>query len=303
MAECHRLLLAAAIASLGACGSAGCAAVEKTVWSIGIYEGPGPLALAPAPGAANPVLAAADVTDRAAAYVADPFMVREGGTWYLFFEVASARTGQGDIALATSDDGLRWTYREVVLDEPFHLSYPCVFKCNGRYYMVPETRRTHAVRLYRADRFPDRWSQVATLLNGDYVDPTVLEHGGRWWMFASKGNGDLYLFWADRPEGPWTEHPKSPVVRGDPHRARPGGRAVDLGETVLRFAQDDFPTYGNQVRAFVITRLTTDDYQEHEAEGSPILKASASRWNARGMHQVDPHRTAEDRWIACVDGH
>ncbi len=55
-------------------------------WSIGIYAGTSPLDLLPH-GRSNPVLTARDVTDVPAAFVADPFMIKNGPRWYMFFEV------------------------------------------------------------------------------------------------------------------------------------------------------------------------------------------------------------------------
>src|SRR4051812_33273086 len=97
-------------------------------WSIGIYAGKSPLQLAPAPGAGNPVISAASVTDVPARFVADPFMLRENSLWHMFFEVLNDRNDRGEIGLATSPDGLTWQYRQIVLAEPFHLSYPYVFR-------------------------------------------------------------------------------------------------------------------------------------------------------------------------------
>jgi len=65
------------------------------------------------PGAINPVLTASDVTDREATFVADPFLFHEGSTWYMFFEVLSNLGEQ--IGLASSSDGLHWTYQQIVL--------------------------------------------------------------------------------------------------------------------------------------------------------------------------------------------
>jgi hypothetical protein len=77
-------------------------------WAIGIYAGPSPLCLAPAPGAANPVLSHRDVRDVPAAFVADPFMVHDGETWHMFFEVWNRVADRGELAHAVSRDALRW---------------------------------------------------------------------------------------------------------------------------------------------------------------------------------------------------
>jgi hypothetical protein len=101
---------------------------RRCEWSIGIYLGKSHVDLAPPETISNPVLTAKDITDVPADFVADPFMLHENGTWYMFFEVMNARDRKGDIGLATSVDGLKWTYQQIVLSESFHLSYPYVFK-------------------------------------------------------------------------------------------------------------------------------------------------------------------------------
>ncbi len=102
--------------------------------------------------------------------------------------------------------------------------------------------------------------------------------------------------------GPWLEHPKSPIIEGDDYIARPAGRVLVLRDRVVRYAQDCFPSYGIQVRAFEITELTTGGYREREVSESPILRASGAGWNASGMHHIDPHFVGDGQWIACVNG-
>jgi len=185
-------------------------------WSIGIYEGASPLELAPIPSTPSPVLTAQDVLDIPADFVADPFLLTLGDTWYLFFEALNNSTGQGDIGYATSDNGLDWTYQQIVLDEPYHLSYPYVFEWLGDYYMVPESYQVSSILLYRAVNFPTDWEFVAPLVSGlPYVDPSPFYYNDVWWMFAGSGLHDtLHLFYADELAGPWVEHLSSPVVVG-----------------------------------------------------------------------------------------
>jgi hypothetical protein len=154
------------------------------IWSIGIYSGPSPLRLGPAPGARNPVLSARDVTDVPARFVADPFMLPINGQWHMFFEVLNGRNDRGEIGLATSRDGLAWQYRQIVLAEPFHLSYPYIFRWNQDFYMLPETLGAGAVRLYRAASFPTRWEHVTDLIPGTHADPSLFTFDNRWWLFT-----------------------------------------------------------------------------------------------------------------------
>lgn len=277
-------------------------------WSIGIYAGDSPLRLKPAAGVRNPVLTAAQVTDVSARFVADPFMVAVGQRWHMFFEVWNRESDKGEIGLAVSDDAKSWVYQRIVLAEPFHLSYPYVFQWQGTYYIVPETRRANSVRLYKALHFPDEWRFERTLLeNCDLGDSSLFYAGNRWWLFSGTGvppyrADTLRLFHAEDLQGSWREHPKSPLIRGNVHIARPGGRVLVQGERIVRFAQDCDGGYGLRVRALEVAELTPRRYRERELSASPILEGSGTGWNLTGMHHVDASPVGGGRWIACVDG-
>jgi hypothetical protein len=270
-------------------------------WSIGIYTGASPFELSAPDNLENPVITAADIMDIPADFVADPFMIQENSTWYMFFEVMSRR---GEIGLAQSSDGLHWDYRQIILREPFHLSYPYVFKWEDEYYMIPEASQTNSIRLYRADEFPLKWSFVSTLLEGrGFRDASVVFFQDRWWMFVALSCDVLLLYHAAALFGPWILHPQSPIIMGDYKRARPAGRIILRGDRIVRFAQDDSRHYGNSVLAFEISEITPTSYRERAIKEAPILRAGGSGWNARGMHHVDLHKVSDNQWIACVDGH
>ncbi len=275
--------------------------------SIGIYSGDSPLTVGDYEKISNPVLTAENVTDIPAEFLADPFMVRENSAWYLFFEVMNARTQRGEIGLAESPDGYHWRYRKIVLKEPVHMSYPYVFKYLNEYYMVPETYLASEIRLYKAVKFPTQWVLAKVLLkNRAFKDTSLFQYDNKWWLFTETNpfvkNDTLRLYYADNLLGPWIEHPQSPVIAGDPHVARPGGRVLVLNDKIVRFAQDDYPKYGRQVRAFEITALSESDYAEREIVMFPGVKATGQGWNASGMHNLDPHQIKKNKWIACVDG-
>ena len=251
----------------------------------------------------NPVLTADDITDFEAQFVADPFLIYEDKTFYMFFEVLNWDTYQGDIAFAISDDGFNWSYGQVILDEPFHLSYPCVFKWENEYYMIPSNYQENSIRLYKANDFPYSWSYVKTLLDGRrFVDNTIVRYNNTWWIFSETGlNDELSLYYSDTLLGTWIEHPESPVVDGDPNIARPGGNVVVFNDRIIRYTQDDYPYHGSHVWAFEITTLTKKTYEEHRVGNKPILKGF-DNWNSRFMHHISPCQLDDGSWIACVDG-
>lgn len=277
---------------------------EYRVWSIGMARGPSPLDLHLI--ADNPVLTARDVTDVNALYVADPFMIRRDGVWYLYFEILPpGKPPHGVIGMASSRDAISWQYQGVVLREPFHLSYPQVFEWQGAVYMIPESLGAEAVRLYRATQFPRVFEPVADLLPGQWADPTLCYHQGRWWMFVCADpfkNRTLHLFFADRLRGPWHPHAQNPIIADDQRTARPGGRIRSIGGRPIRLAQDCIPRYGSRLRAFEIVELGQDRYHEVERPESPVLCPAPSGWNSLGMHHLDAHQLDDGSWIACVDG-
>lgn len=279
---------------------------HEGIWSIGVYDlRDDGQSLSMTGKGANPILTAADITDTPTRFVADPFIIGDKGLYYLFFEVLGV--DRGVIGLATSTDALHWRYERTVLQEPFHLSYPNVFKWEGGYYLVPESLADRSVRLYRATRFPDEWRFVKRIITDrPLVDSTVFAHQGLLWMFSSSpDNENLYLFYADRPEGPWHEHPKNPVVKGNSRNARPAGNVLDTGTRLIRFSQDSQAygeKYGIAVLGFEIMMLTREHYQERPLEGNPLIKGSGTGWNAAGMHQISAWPTGQGQWIAAVDG-
>jgi hypothetical protein len=280
--------------------------LKETSWAIGIYVGDSPYNLS-SRNQKNPVLTASDVTDVRARFVADPFMTYQKDKWYMFFEVLNIGTEQGDIGLATSVDGFTWEYNEIVLDESFHLSYPYIFKWNENYYMIPETSRTKSIRLYKATHFPTQWTFIKTLMQGEtFTDPSIFQYSSKWWLFADTSPDEqfdtLRLYYSEDLMGAWTEHPASPVIKGNPNIARPAGRVIEYNDHIIRFAQDDKPVYGRYVRAFEITKLTPLIYEEKAVHENPILAPSGSGWNALRMHHIDLHQISPADWIACVDG-
>ena len=275
------------------------------MWSIGIYGGDSPFHLDALPGANNPVLTRDHISDVSAAFVADPFMIFVDNVWHMFFEVLNQKSKKGEIGLATSDNGHEWVYRQIVLREPFHLSYPYVFEWNGEYYMTPETLGANAVSLYKAIDFPLRWSCVGHLIQGPWADPSVFRYDGKWWMFGCSTpyqHDTLRLYFAEEISGAWREHPASPIIQSNRCNARPAGRVLFIDGSIIRFAQDCMPRYGTQLRAFEISKLTAKRYAEQENRNSPVLGASGAGWNCFGMHHLDAHLLEGARWIACVDG-
>jgi hypothetical protein len=199
---------------------------------------------------------------------ADPFLHRRGDRLHLFIEEVEHARGRGVISCCEVAPDGRPGRPRVVLEEPFHLSYPHVFEYEGRVYMIPETAEAGEIRLYAASRYPDRWRLERVLLGGmPAFDPTLVRHDGRLWLFAvvpvpgGPNTDELSLFHAERLEGPWRPHPANPVV-SDARCARPAGRVLRIGNALVRPAQDCSRDYGYAVTFQRIDVLTPTDYRE-----------------------------------------
>jgi hypothetical protein len=272
-------------------------------WSIGIYKGPSPFNLEAPQEIRNPVITRKDVADIDAAFTADPFLISEGKKHYLFFEVFNRDTNQGDISYAESTDLATWKYKEVIIDEEFHLSFPYVFKWNSTYYLIPESHEDFSIRLYRAVDFPEKWEYIDKLLIGyRYTDNAIFRHADKWWMFVSTGSMNfLHLYFSDDLLHGWKPHPLNPIVQYDKNFSRPAGRVFRYRNKLHRLAQDDEPSYGIRVFAFEITELTEESYSERLVSEKPLVDKTGSGWNAAGMHHVDLHKIGNE-WVAAVDG-
>lgn len=194
-------------------------------------------------------------------YYADPFIACEGERRFLFVEEFPYATQRGVIsAFEIGADGRALTTPKPVLERPFHLSYPQIFIDGGVTYMLPEAAASGKLTLYRAERFPDRWTEVADLLDARVHDATLFRtHHGYWLFAATEGHGGsswdaLSLYHAPALLGPWMPHAMNPVIV-DAGSARPAGGIIELGGTLWRPVQDCRAGYGAALSFARIDRL------------------------------------------------
>lgn len=222
---------------------------------------------------------------------ADPFIVQVNGQTVVMFEEHILSRPHAHIsAMTVAADGT-FGAPEMVLERPYHLSYPFVFEHHGQWYMIPETRGHRTVEMYISRDFPRRWELCRTLLdNVDAVDATLWKDDQRWWMFAgiieSRGAytwTDLHLYYTDDPvAGEWRPHALNPVV-ADVRRSRPAGRLFHHNGVLYRPAQDGSVRYGYGLRMHEVTELTLEGYRERE------VYALAPTWapDLCGVHTIN----------------
>jgi hypothetical protein len=235
----------------------------------------------------QPIVSANDFREYDGKAVADPFAIHHRGVWYLFFELFIRGRSNAVIGASRSSNLVDWEPLGIVLDEPHHLSYPFVFEYEDEIYMMPETKSLRSVCLYQAVDFPFRWKRVKTLLSGRLMDCSLIQHQGRFWMFAGWQSYWLRLFHATNPLGPWRPHWLPVLRKYSKSSNRPGGRPVRWNGNIVRFSQDNTLHYGQQLRAWRVSQMNRLWYSEAPLFDEPILKGSGQGWNARCMHHID----------------
>jgi len=231
---------------------------------------------------------------------ADPFPVESDGRILIFIE-QQFYGSKGTLGYIELFGDLSHGPFCPVLEEPWHLSYPQVFRSNrhgsDEWYMVPESADCGQIRLYRAVSFPDRWEFVRELLPGAIaVDSTLFEHQGLWWLFTSQKtentgfNSSLYAYSASVFDtDQWTPHRQNPVVTGLDN-ARMAGRVFRNGRgELIRPAQSCVREYGESLSLNRITALTQDAFQEEKTQ---TIKPE------RALHAVCTHTyNAASRYV------
>lgn len=241
------------------------------------------------------------------AFWADPFLLRRGARTWVLFEELPFDTNRGHISAVEIDDsGRAIAEPQVVLKEPWHLSYPFLWHEEGRYYMIPESATHRELALYEFVGEGRHWQRRATLIAGlRLADATVARHDGQLWMFATCADDgafmddSLHIYWADRIEGPWHPHALNPV-KIDAGSARPAGSMWVADGVLHRVVQDCSSTYGGSVRCMRIVRLTPGEFEEEPVPGwAPPEFDSSKPWhtfNAIGELAVIDRLVRLPRW-------
>lgn len=246
-----------------------------------------------------------DLQNNTTKFVADPFVIIDKSKFYLFYEQGNIRNGKwiGEIAYAVSSDGKTFINKSVVVKDRVSISFPIVFLADKGYFMTIEGAGANNVRLLKADRFPDKWTVVDTLLIGKYSDPVLLNHDELWYLFVSTDkNKKAKLFYSESMTGSYVEHPLSPIVLNDSRISRNAGNIFKINNQLYRPVQDCSNMYGEKVRLLKICALTKTTYAEKEIRSSPILSGSGFGWNKLKMHTFNIFRINKGQYSIITDG-
>lgn len=198
-------------------------------------------------------------------WIADPFLYEVAGEHYLFAELYERKKEKATIAYYKFVDGTP-VFQQIIIDQPYHMSYPCVFEHSGMHYMIPETSANASVDLYRATVFPQKWEKVKTLLSGTrYVDTTVVKYAGEYRAISyrkSPRGWMLDIFALDMENYTMKLQHSVPYTR---NVGRPAGGFLN-DNALIRPAQNCANKYGENLILYQVSQCTDAVYQEHEQQ-------------------------------------
>jgi len=202
---------------------------------------------------------------------ADPFVVAESQYYYVFVEEFLYSTNKAHLSLLQLDGDGQLINTEKIIERPYHMSYPFVFKSDGTYYMIPETNQNKTIELYKSSNFPFEWTFERNLMeNICATDTTLFHYDNKWWMFTtidqtggiSGCSTELFLFFSDDPiRGEWISHPLNPVI-SDESKARCAGKLFIENGKIYRPSQDCSVRYGRGLNINQVTKLNDHEYNE-----------------------------------------
>lgn len=197
-------------------------------------------------------------------FTADPFLFHWKGLNWCFYETMG-KDKKGKIGCFKEVDG-KWIQQGIVLEQPWHLSYPQVFDEGGHVYMIPEESDfgRGSVNLYEALDFPKGWAKRATLINRPFADSTLLVRDGHYYLacYTIPPHETAELWHAPTLTGPWSRHPQSGNMNQSNRLRRCGGAFVEEDGRLFRIVQDSNGFYGKRLFKVEVTSISPETYRE-----------------------------------------
>ncbi|MBR9846121.1 MAG: hypothetical protein GYB35_08450 [Algicola sp.] len=231
---------------------------------------------------------------------ADPFIIYRNEHYYIFIEELLYSEDKGKISVIEMDQKGNYSQPKVVLEKPYHLSYPFLIEDQDELYMLPETNENNTIELYKCIEFPNKWELEKVLINNiKAVDSTIYRKDGKFWMFTNveeylglASTHELHIFYSDSLlDGNWIPHPENPVEYNH-NNARPAGNIFSLGDKVFRPAQDCSVHYGYGMNINEIKTLNEDAYEEE------IIESIHPNWNS---DMISTHTINHCGNLTCID--
>lgn len=197
-------------------------------------------------------------------WIADPFLYEFEGRHFLFVEQYFEKKHRAGIGVYEIENGIS-THNKIIIENDYHMSYPCVFYYKGNHYIIPESSANNTIDLYIADSFPYKWSHMATLLSGEkYVDSTVYIDNERILLLSYKSEKHgwkLVVFNLNIEECRLTNLCEKAYLK---NTGRPAGFLYHA-DKLYRPSQDCSNKYGEGLIINEVDKIEKGNYSEHRS--------------------------------------
>ena len=203
-------------------------------------------------------------------YLADPFIFTKNGRSVIFVEDYFYKDFKGRISAVEIKNNSE-THLGVVLEEPFHLSFPYIFEDKGKIYMLPEAHQSNQIRLYECIEFPLKWKfKMSLVKNVSAVDSLVIRKNEKWFLLTNicssnvrDFNSELHIFYSNELlSDTWAPIKCGNPVIFDSRKARNGG-IIYIKDQIYRINQvHNKNHYGKKFAINLIVDLNEFNYNE-----------------------------------------
>lgn len=196
-------------------------------------------------------------------WCADPFICRDNGHTYIFCEYYIKKINKGAIAACEYKKGEACEMK-IIIQQAYHMSYPCLFKYEKDFYMIPETADNRTIELYRAKNFPYEWELIKVLKEDiRCVDTTVFDYNNKLYAIGYKLNeikSRVCVFHLDM-----TKRSLELVEEFLCHNSgRPSGSIFNVNGKLIRPTQISKNKYGEGIAFMEIVSVKEPFYCENQ---------------------------------------
>ena len=119
--------------------------------------------------------------------------------------------------------------------------------------MLPETKRSNNVLLYKALDFPYQWVIKDTLIKNQLADPTLLITGDKYIIITCDNDHELFMYCSDNLFNNWSECNNYKKKFGN--EVRRGGRVIKRNNRFFIPMQNMDKAYGTSLTLYEIFNI------------------------------------------------
>lgn len=218
-------------------------------------------------------------------WFADPFILEVSDKEIqVLVEEMPVGKNKGVITLLKIDrHNLELVSKKVILEQPTHLSFPCILRENGKTYIYPESANSGELDIYEYDSATETATFVKTICDDVIWDSCITDLFGERMLFTAAHNDwilDIYKWDGAKDRFlPWKQ------VFSDNKNSRMGGQLFEFKGCVYYPAQDCNIGYGSAIQIKKI------NYKDRNFSTETVKKIVSTHPKMKlGLHTMNEYK-------------